>query len=60
MDQPLDTAKPRPGHRVAGTLLVLGTVGITGAAAWLYFRSKEGALDAQTRDRLRPRKGAGL
>ena len=56
MDQP-DRAPERGGHSLTTTLVVLGTLGVTGAAAWLYFRAREPATDEQTWERLQPRGG---
>jgi hypothetical protein len=55
MDQPVEKQSASPGRSIASTLIVLGTLGFTGAAAWLYFRAREPKLDERTWDRLQPR-----
>ena len=57
MDQ-LEPAPAPRSHKVMTTIVVFGTLGITGAAAWLYFRAREPGMDEQTWDRLQPRRGA--
>jgi hypothetical protein len=60
MDEPASKNEDRGdrGRGLVATLVVLGTLGVTGAAAWIYFRSKEASTDAQTRQRLQRKPGA--
>ena len=54
-----DQKPERRGRPIATSLVLLGTVGVTGLAAWLYFRAREPQTDEQTWERLQPRRGRG-
>ena len=56
MDRPVEQKGEQRGRGIASTLIVFGTLGFTGVAAWLYFRAREPKLDEQTWDRLQPRR----
>jgi hypothetical protein len=58
MDQPVTNAPQRRGRGLSGTLILLGAFGVTGTAAWLYYRARQRGIDERTRDRLQPH-GAG-
>lgn len=50
-----------PRRHIGTPLLIvaLGVVAAANAAAWFHFRKAQPRVDAQTRDRLRPRGGPG-
>lgn len=56
MSEPADLSVSQP-HRSRGVPILLASlaaIGAAKAAAWFYFRSRQPAMDEQTRDRLQP------